>query len=396
MANGQVVQPDREFIRELRQAGGDTVNRCYQCATCSSVCNLSPADKPFPRKEMLLAQWGQREKLARDADIWLCFQCNDCTTRCPRGARPGDVLAAVRTSIYRRFAFPSFMGAALANPRALPMLLLVPALILLGCIFGFAPTSENGEFLFLSSDVIDFNLFLPHSSVDGLFVFGNILIYLFAAIAFLRFWRGLRRPEDARSLSLFSALLRTAGEILSHRRFNQCDVNKPRSIAHMLLLYGFLGAMVTTGAVALVVFLPHYLDLLGWAQWRAFFELPLDLPNPIKTLGALSGLAMLIGSSMMIARRRANRDEVGANGYADYLFLYIIFMVALTGMFSWLTRLVGIPMLAYVTYYLHILGVFFLLWYMPYSKFAHMLYRVMGLVYSTSIDRRPRDMNRIP
>ena len=88
MASVEITSPDMGFIKELRSAGGAEVNKCYQCATCSTVCNLSPADRPFPRKEMLMAQWGQADRLISDPDIWLCYQCGDCTTYCPRGARP--------------------------------------------------------------------------------------------------------------------------------------------------------------------------------------------------------------------------------------------------------------------------------------------------------------------
>ena len=68
-----------------------------------------------------------------------------------------------------------------------------------------------------------------------------------------------------------------------------------------------------------------------------------------------------------------------------------MFLVGLTGMLSWLTRLTGIPMLAYVNYFIHLLCVYFLLWYMPYSKFAHMIYRTLALVHAKQIGREPRD-----
>ena len=386
MAEGRPVQPDLDFIREVKKAGGDTLNKCYQCATCSTVCNLSPDYKPFPRKEMIMAQWGQKDRLMKNPDIWLCYQCNDCTTHCPRGARPGDVLAAVRSYVYKSFAFPSFMGTALASPAALPWLLLVPTLILLGCIFAFAPQT-NGTFDFWSAQPIDFDLFLPHSSVDALFVVGNFLIFLFAAIGFLRFWKGIKVPGAEKKMSLVSALIATITEVLSHHNFNECGTNKPRAVGHMLLLYGFLGAMVTTGAIFVFVFIPHYLHLLGLEQWRSFFAVPIDLPNPVKFIGMFSGIALMLGGILLVFRRWTNRDDVGANGYSDYLFLYIVFLVGLTGMLSWLTRLTGIPMVAYVTYFIHMVTVFFLLWYMPYSKFAHMFYRTMALVYARSIGR---------
>ena len=129
------------------------------------------------------------------------------------------------------------------------------------------------------------------------------------------------------------------------------------------------------------IFIPHYLEMLGMQVLHPLFELPMDLPNPIKFLGAASGLAIVIGGGMLIFRRWTNRDQVGANGYADYLFLYTIFLTGLTGMAAWLMRASGLAMAAYVSYYLHLVGVFFLLWYMPYSKYSHMIYRTLALVH---------------
>ena len=100
-----------------------------------------------------------------------------------------------------------------------------------------------------------------------------------------------------------------------------------------------------------------------------------------------SGVAILIGCSLLVIRRWTNRDEVGANGYTDHLFLYVLFLASLTGLLSWLTRLTGIAPLAYVNYFIHIVCVYFLLWYMPYSKFAHMFYRGLAIVHARSIGR---------
>ncbi|UCC43176.1 MAG: quinone-interacting membrane-bound oxidoreductase complex subunit QmoC [Candidatus Zixiibacteriota bacterium] len=387
MTERRTVEPDLSFIQDIKSAGGETLKKCYQCATCATVCNLSPDDRPFPRREMILAGWGQSQDLIRDPNVWLCHQCNDCSTYCPRTARPGDVLAAVRTYVYKHFAFPSFMGSALSSPAALPLLLLIPAVVLAACILLFAPRLENGGFQFLAGGTIDFNLFLPHSSVDALFVFGNIIIFIFAAIGFSRFWKGLGQSGEGRQISFLKALVLTAKEIFAHSKFKDCDANRPRVIGHLFLFYGFAGAMVTTGAVFVFAFIPHYLQLLGLDSLHPYLSLPIDLPHPVKFLGGLSGLALVIGGALLVFRRWADRDAVGANGYADYLFLYIISLTGLTGMLSWLFRWGDMATAAYVSYFLHLLCVFFLLWYMPYSKFAHMIYRTLALVHLRTVGR---------
>jgi quinone-modifying oxidoreductase subunit QmoC len=390
MAGIRRVNPDLNFIREVRKAGGDSVKKCFQCATCSVVCNLSPDDKPFPRKEMILTQWGQIDRLVGDPDVWLCYQCNDCSTHCPRGADPGDVLAAIRAYVYRSFAFPAFMGRALANPRMFPILILIPILILLACIHFSAPRANSGNFMFLQSDAIDFDLFLPHSTVDALFVGGNILIFVCAAFGFLRFWKRLRADGIPIEATFRRALLSTVIEIVKHSRFMECDTNKQRGTAHIFIFFGFIGAMITTGLVFIFIFIPHYLNLLGLNQFHSLFELPLNLPHPVKLLGAASGLLLVLGGAIMIFRRWGEKDEVGASGYVDQLFLYVIFFTGLTGMGAWLIRAAGSSIPAYVCYFLHIVCVYFLLWYMPYSKFAHMIYRALALIHAQMIGRQTR------
>ena len=111
MTEKYLAQPDLDFIAQVKGLGGETLKKCYQCATCSVACPIAPDDSPFPRKEMIAASWGLKDKLIKNGDIWLCHQCGDCTDLCPRGAAPGDVLAAVRSVAIEEYAQPK----ALAN-----------------------------------------------------------------------------------------------------------------------------------------------------------------------------------------------------------------------------------------------------------------------------------------
>ena len=49
MAETMTLEPDVGFIRELGKLGGGDLKKCYQCATCSVVCPISPDNQPYPR-----------------------------------------------------------------------------------------------------------------------------------------------------------------------------------------------------------------------------------------------------------------------------------------------------------------------------------------------------------
>ena len=129
MAESRLVEADVEFVKQLKKMGGDTLKKCYQCATCSVVCPISPDEQPFPRKEMIAAQWGLKDRLVGNMDVWLCHYCNDCSTYCPRGAKPGDVLNAVRAMTISEYAWPACLGRIVPDPRYWWLLLAIPVAI---------------------------------------------------------------------------------------------------------------------------------------------------------------------------------------------------------------------------------------------------------------------------
>ena len=61
-----LIQPDVRFLREVLASGGGDLKKCMQCATCSVACTQSPDEAPFPRRQMIAAQWGLKEQAVTD------------------------------------------------------------------------------------------------------------------------------------------------------------------------------------------------------------------------------------------------------------------------------------------------------------------------------------------
>jgi len=361
-----LLQPDGRFIQEVIAGGGADLKKCYQCATCSAVCQLAPEDAPFPRKQMIAAQWGLKERLVGDPAIWLCHNCGDCTAECPRGARPGDVFSALRAQAIRHFAFPGWLGALAASPKGLPLLLLLPVLIFSGLALAAAQEPHAGE--------MEFAHLFPIPQLEALFFSIAALAVLAFAISAIRFVRALR-AAGARG-SLAAGLLPALKEIATHERFAQCGRAQNRRLGHLLTLWGFLG----------LAFMGSVVDL---GTMTGLMRTPLPLLHPLKLFANLCAAVILTGAVVLLADRWRDPAARAASTYFDWLFLWTLLGVVVTGIAAEVLRLAQATVM-YGVYFVHLVLVFALFLYAPYTKFAHLLYRTLAL----AAVRPPRDVLR--
>jgi len=376
------VQADPKFVREVIKLGGKTLKRCMQCATCSVVCPLSPDENPFPRKEMIWAQWGLKERLLRDPDVWLCHNCNDCSKYCPRDARPGDILAALRARMIAEYSWPGFMAKIVNNPVYFPLFILIPIIVIGGLISIWNLTIPTGG-------EIDYSKFIPMERLEMVAIPLGGLVVLIALIGLWRFWNALTegggkyvvvQPKEGAELEIrggmcfIDAVFYALKDILKHSWFKMCEVNRSRYYAHLLMFYGFIALGIDAGV-----------DVIA----KYMFAMPhLPLWHPAKILGNLGGIALFLGCTLAIYNRLTNKDVRGGS-YFDWFFLLILYAVAITGILTELTRLAG-SVAAYWLYVIHLIVIFMLIIYAPYSKFAHFVYRGVAMAYAKSTGREPK------
>lgn len=370
----QVVSPDLKFVQEIIAAGGGDLKKCYQCSTCTVVCGMTPDNAPFPRKEMLYAQWGMKDKLIPNPDIWLCHQCSDCTAYCPRGAKPGEVLGAIRKMAIKKYSKPSALGSLVNEPKSAILLFAIPIIIFLifmmiqGHFTTGIPRGEGG--------IISFSKFMPPIPyIDFLFIPLAALVVLSFILGIKEYWADMSKSYGKPlSGDINKSITDTIVEILSHKRFEKCNVTKDRKISHLLVFYSFIGLAITT---SIAVF---YLYLLKW-------ESPYPQTNIIKIIGNISGIALLIGITMIVSNRIKNKDKAGIGSYFDWLFIVIVYGVGATGMFAQIFRLLDIAFVAYPMYFAHLVFIFALFAYAPFSKMAHMVYRTTAMVFARHTGR---------
>lgn len=382
MTEKYLAEPDLGFIREVTGLGGDSLKKCFQCATCSVACPISPEHKPFPRKEMIAASWGLKDRLLADHDIWLCHNCGDCSTLCPRGAKPGDVLAALRAYAISEYSEPKFIGKWLNNPKMLPVLFALPififlflgmALKLVGINWlDFTPGGDEiVHAKFFSSWLVDM-IFLPTAGLAvAVFAWGVFRFLNDSHKAALR--EGKTDKETIDPVEFVKSLIRIIPSILKHDKFTECSENRERATAHLMVFFSFVALFIVTN----IFFIHLYvLQIHG----------PYPQIHPVKWLANVAGICLIIGGFLMLKERLTKRDQLST--YKDWYLIGLVLGLGLTGMLTEMTRLAGAAGLSYGLYFMHLVFVWNLFAFVPFSKLAHLVYRTVALTYDEYISRK--------
>lgn len=377
MTDKYLIEPDVNFVKDIAGLGGDTLKKCFQCATCSVVCPISPDNKPFPRKEMIAASWGLKDRVIKNADIWLCHNCGDCSTKCPRGAKPGDVLGALRSLAIAEYAVPKGLGKAVNDPKKLPILIILPVIIfiVLGLATGLLDFTPSGNEIihskFFSTWLVDM-IFVPLAGwVAVIFALG--IKNFVADIHENAVLTGKTDKKDFDQKEYILALIKVIPTILKHSKFSECEENKERSSGHLMVLYSFIGLFIVTNI--------FFVTLYGLQIHGPYAQI-----NPVKWLANVSGVVLVAGGYLLMKSRMEKKDQT--NSYKDWYLIGLVLGLGISGMLTEITRLAGWAAGSYAIYFIHLIFVFNLFAFLPFSKLAHLVYRTLAMAYAEYSNRK--------
>jgi quinone-modifying oxidoreductase subunit QmoC len=381
------IEPDLDFIRSLEARSGESFKKCMQCGTCSATCLISPDEDPFPAKEMAWASWGMKDRLLADPDVWLCYNCNDCSARCPRGARPGDILAAVRQEVVTGCSPPRFLGRVVNEPAFLPVLLAVPALLLGAALWLRDPIRDALGISGLAGGKIVFSYSpaFPHWLLNGFFAFFGALALLAVVAGIIRFWRAMNRGSGAAgppARGIWPSIGAALKRVFMHEKFPECTTASARYLSHVLVFFGFLALSVVTVWVITARVNPLI---------RGEFTYPFNFWSPWKLLANAGGAALVLGCVMMIRDRFIYRANINRGSYTDWSLVWTLLAVGVTGFATEALHYLRMEPHRHVVYFIHLVFVFALLIYLPWSKLAHVFYRTAALVF---VERSGRSQAR--
>jgi nitrate reductase gamma subunit len=322
---------------------------------------------------------GMKEELLGSKEIWLCYNCGQCSETCPQQAEPANLMAAARCYAITHYA-PFKLG------------LLFCKYPLLGGIIATLLILFFGLFMYGESDVMatDSLKLFGFLSRDFIHIFGLVALIVIALIALFTIYNMIRhitRANHITSKSLFKNIgsrgLKAFWEAvfvqsLAQKKYRQeCEASDDykhwflsKWFVHAATMWGFLGLLLAT-------VLNFLLDILNVKPTGAF----VPLWYPTRLIGTISGILFIYGVSILLYKRLFSVDK--AHSYSrpsDWIFLALLFLSGVSGFIIEIALyLPGAPMWGYWMFIVHVALSMGLLLLLPFTKFAHAIYRTIAL-----------------
>jgi ferredoxin/nitrate reductase gamma subunit len=365
---------DPQFVTELKKYGSVNVEKCFNCGNCTATCPLSTSSEVFPRRLVHYAQLGLKDKLLSSRELWMCYYCGECTQTCPQQAEPGEFMAAAR-----RYAIARYDPLGLARILYTSPILSIVILVLLAVLIGLGAYSFHGP---MPADRLEFFTFIPSSTIHLFGVTGMILVAVLILWGMMNMIRRVKGEGKAGVRYNWPQALWDAVfvEALTQRRFrSDCETASVKQawylqkwFVHASILWGFLGLLLATA-------LDYGLDLLGvkaTGTWVQFW-------HPVRLLGTIAGLSLVYGTSVALVRRIRKTDEATRHStVSDWAFLILLWLTGVSGFLLEIAVYLPYPApWAYWTLLGHVTVAGEMLILLPFTKFAHAIYRTIALYF---------------
>lgn len=352
---------------------------CNSCRYCEGFCAVFPAMT--------------RRIEFNKADIHylanLCHNCGACLHACQYGA-PHEfnvnvprTLAQVRKTTYKDFAWPRPLGV-LYDKNGLTLSLALGVCLALFLLLAIV---LNGPLLY-EPLAGNFYAIFPHNLMVVIFGSTFLLAIVALGVGLVRFWRATdppvqfsTNPKGAVNEALHDTLTLKYLDGGHGEGCNESDSRFSlwRRRFHHLTFYGFFLCLASTSVATLY----HY--ALNLQAPYGFTSLPV-------ILGTIGGLGLLIGpAGLFYLNIKRHTDHGDATQKTmDRGFIALLFFISLTGLLLLVLRDTSL-MGSLLAIHLGFVLAFFIT--MPYSKFAHGVYRSAALFKNAIEKRSPNKLN---
>jgi quinone-modifying oxidoreductase subunit QmoC len=386
------IKSDPNLLPEIRKYGDFDCNACYQCGSCTVICDLAKKSTSFPRKMLQYGLFGLKKLLRGSIDPWICYYCGDCSTTCPRETEPGEAMMTLRRWLTAQYDWTGLSGK-MYKSKAWEL----GALFAVGAFMTFLIWMFHGP---LVTERVELNTFAPAHTVHAfdLILFCVLAFFLFTN-AFRMYWFVMHQGKSANIFAVFRGFKEDGFGVTEHngekvriplrvflleiktiivhfftqKLFLSCANNKGRWVKHFLLVSGYV----------LMLFL--VVVLLMWFQTDDIYP----ITHPQRWLGYYATIVLLFCTVEIIIGRIKKREQIHRfSDFSDWMFPVLLFLTTVSGILVHIFRYMGLPLATYYIYAAHlVIAVAMLVIEVPFGKWAHLMFRPLAVYFQAVRER---------
>ena len=345
---------------ELRAYGSEDVDKCFNCGNCSAVCVHSEAPNIIPRRSMHALQLGLEDKLKGSLEPWMCYYCGECSEQCPKEAEPGETMMSMRRWLTSKYDFSGLSGLFYRSP-AWEVIAIILAALLTGIGFVLFGILHGGSFSAYDGE----NAFLPAHYVHRFDWTMAIVLVILLGINVIRMWRNVMGGSGAGIGSYLMAIPQLPYQFFTQAKYKQCERQRPWAI-HLALMLSYVTMLI------LIMFFLYRMQSGPAIDWR------------VHAFGYLASIGLIAAVILNIRGRLKKDSPQHAHSHeSDWMFLYLLLYVAVTGLLQNFLHRSGLDAAANAMYVIHLMGVVpMLVLEVPFGKWAHLAYRPLAIYFA--------------
>ena len=317
---------DPTLLAEVRRYGKFDVTGCFNCGSCVLSCDLAGDHASFPRRSTRHVLMGLRQVLNQGLDPWICHDCGDCSTVCPRQTEPRKSMETLRrylASVYDWTGIAATINRSKVWHIGALAFVGVLVLVLIGLYHVYVVKMPFKDFASTSMG-------LEH--MFPLMTYFTLMVILFPLLmlminAFRMYLFTVHRKEVIKTpLSQWLIEVKTfVLHFFTYKKMGECP-SKVRWFKHIFLASGCLAMLVV---------------LVFWVRW---FQTDKIYPvyHPQRWIGYVAAAFLIFGTvDILLGRLKKEKEIHKTSDFLDWTFPILLLATTVSGIVVHIFRIFG-------------------------------------------------------
>jgi hypothetical protein len=215
--------------------------------------------------------------------------------------------------------------------------------------------------------------FLPSTFIHKFDLSVGAILALFLVINAIRMWYLVMikgSPFNVPWWLYIKQIYQLPWHFFTQKRYSECE----KKLEHAIYMPWIIHLGLMLGYVTMLILVMVYIEQLQTGP---------EIRWQVHIFGYLASIGLIVGTIYFIRSRfKKHYIQYKKSHGTDWVFVILLFIIVVTGIAQHIFHRTGLLQLANITYVIHLMSVVPWLLRMPFSKWAHLIYRPLAMYFA--------------